>query len=312
MAEREGWFRPHIIGTDCDPEAIGRLMVDEFHRLPRGDSPEYEHALNDLRAGCGGWDVSLVQTTAECMRLKSAGPQTSVAADKAALMRIADAHGVPVPWSPETGTIADALDQVCDGDNWAVVKPVGGNGGRGVYVVNPFAATKMWSDKPEHRTISRDALLSMADQSLDHAVTVQEYLPGPEYTVDVLAQCGDALAIVPRRRIAVRSGITFDCVAESHPDIERYTRKLVDTLDLTGPCGFQFRCDANGKPKLLECNPRIQGTMVASAFANVNIIAAHVQVTMGKERTAPRVQWGTRFQRYWGGIATVTQEVGRV
>ena len=44
-------------------------------------------------------------------------------------------------------------------------------------------------------------------------------------------------------------------------------------MDLRYAFGFQFIGD-----KLLECNPRVQGTMIASTYAGCNIIYSAVKM----------------------------------
>lgn len=74
-------------------------------------------------------------------------------------------------------------------------------------------------------------------------------------------------------------------------------------LNLEYAFGFQFKEDANGVPRLLECNPRVQGTMVASCFAGANIIWFGVRELLGDPvigLTGPLEE--ISFVRYWGGL----------
>jgi carbamoyl-phosphate synthase large subunit len=82
-----------------------------------------------------------------------------------------------------------------------------------------------------------------------------------------------------------------------------YTLKAGDHLGLTGAFGFQFKLDANGVAKVLECNPRVQGTMIASLFSGINIIWLAVKEALGEPAMIP-VPAGkpSRFYRFWGGV----------
>lgn len=54
---------------------------------------------------------------------------------------------------------------------------------------------------------------------------------------------------------------------------------------------------------LLECNPRVQGTMIASVLAGANVIWMAVNDALGRPVMAvPGIRLGSRFQRYWGGV----------
>lgn len=60
----------------------------------------------------------------------------------------------------------------------------------------------------------------------------------------------------------------------------------------------------DGIPKLLECNPRVQGTMGASMMAGFNPIYYAVMEALGTPAAVDGIEIknGTRFVRYWGGV----------
>jgi biotin carboxylase len=76
-----------------------------------------------------------------------------------------------------------------------------------------------------------------------------------------------------------------------------------EELGLDGVFGFQFKESRDGSVMLLECNPRVQGTMVTSVLAGANVVWAAVNDALGRPPLsipAPRI--GTRLRRYWGGV----------
>ena len=58
----------------------------------------------------------------------------------------------------------------------------------------------------------------------------------------------------------------------------------------------------NDTPKILESNPRVQGTMVLATIANANIIYSSVKNVLGEEIPDFNIRWGTKISRFWGGI----------
>jgi len=86
--------------------------------------------------------------------------------------------------------------------------------------------------------------------------------------------------------------------------------KLAEELDLRYAFGFQFKLSDTGVPKLLECNPRVQGTMVAAVFAGCNVIWWAIKEALGEEvipeKPKPEAD-GVRFMRYWGGLAVYNE-----
>ena len=127
---------------------------------------------------------------------------------------------------------------------------------------------------------------------LDEAETlpqllITEYLPGPEYSVDAFRH-DDVEVALPRLRTKIRSGISFSNVFENDQDMISHTLSFAAGANLAGVFGVQFKRDSEGRPIVLECNPRVQGTMVASQAD---------------------VDWDARFVRYWGGVG-VAGDVG--
>jgi len=79
-------------------------------------------------------------------------------------------------------------------------------------------------------------------------------------------------------------------------------KRLSDAAGLNYAFGFQFKMDEHNTPKLLESNPRVQGTMVLSTFAGANIIYAAVKRALDEDIPDFQIKWGTRILRYWGGM----------
>jgi len=157
------------------------------------------------------------------------------------------------------------------------------------------------NEKPSGMSITLSDFLSFYDEQVISEILVMEYLPGRELTVDVYGGQQAADAVV-RTRDRIVNGISFQGTVISHPVLESACKSLTLGLGLRYAHGFQFKEDEGGNLKLLECNPRIQGTMAASCLAGQNFIyrgvcealgEAYVQPINGGESTAI-------FYRYWG------------
>lgn len=99
-----------------------------------------------------------------------------------------------------------------------------------------------------------------------------EYLPGREWTVDVVTdRDGNPLAIVPRIRLKTRCGVSVIGYVKLDNRIIEYTRKILSILKFTGPLNIQFKEDAGSNPKLLEINPRFSGGLDISVSAGTNL-----------------------------------------
>jgi carbamoyl-phosphate synthase large subunit len=201
-------------------------------------------------------------------------------------------------------TIDDLVEAASDlgwPERKVVIKPPGSNGMRGVRIIDEAVDLKRlyYEEKPSSLCVRMDHMRQVLGGEFPELM-VMEHLPGTEYTVDVFH--GDDILAIPRRRDRIVSGITFAGTVERREDIIQSSERLARSLGLDYAFGFQYKLDNEGTPKLLECNPRVQGTMVLSTLAGANMIYAAVMKALGEPVPSMRVTWGTRLMRYWGGI----------
>ena len=130
-------------------------------------------------------------------------------------------------------------------------------------------------------------------------VLVMEYVPGDEYSVDILADNGEALIIVPRIREKVKAGVSVEGTVIMDKEIIELSKKIVKILKLHGIIGLQFKRNKDFKPVLIECNPRIQGTIMLSEASGANLFLNAINLALGNEIIAPEIRDGTKMRRYW-------------
>jgi carbamoyl-phosphate synthase large subunit len=101
---------------------------------------------------------------------------------------------------------------------------------------------------------------------------VQQYLPGAEYSIDVLADvAGHVVASVPRLRERVDSGVSVAGRTVHDSELERLGAAVATAAGLTYVANVQFRRDADGRPALLEVNPRFPGTMPLTVASGIDM-----------------------------------------
>jgi carbamoyl-phosphate synthase large subunit len=143
--------------------------------------------------------------------------------------------------TPDTVLVDEAFDP-SSAPLPSIVKPRVGSGSRGIHRVERVG---------ELERLERDGSL-----------LVQELLPGAEYSLDVLATgAGRVIAVVPRERLKIDSGIAVTGRTRHDERLERIGREVAELIGLTGVANVQVKGDVNGEPALLEVNPRFPGTM---------------------------------------------------
>jgi len=109
-----------------------------------------------------------------------------------------------------------------------------------------------------------------------------EYLPGDEYSVDLLRWKGAIHACVVRRRIQVIRGACLVGEVVENERIVEYATTVARILRLEGPLCIQFKRDVYGTPVLTDVNPRCGGGVSISAAAGVNIPSLLVRCWRGE------------------------------
>lgn len=318
----------NVIGTDASSGAVGRHLCDEFFVIPKAvEKAKYLAALFELVEKLRV-DVIVPQNTMEldilseskadfekvgCKILLSDNDSIQLANNKHTLMMKCKDIGVPVGefyLASDFATLKEHAQTLGWPETPVVVKPPISNGQRGVRVIDESLDRKelFYSAKPSSLNTTMEELYGTLGDNFDELI-VTEYLPGEEYTVDAFAYEGKSF-VLPRKRVAVRSGITFVGQVEKHEQIIRYVQLLIDHLDPQMCFGFQFKLDQAGVPKILESNPRVQGTMVLSTIAGANIIYTGIKALLQEDWSVDfDVDWDAQFLRYWGGVGISTKGV---
>jgi len=309
-----------IIGTDMKHDVVGAHICDKFRVIPPAKkTDEYLLALLEI-CKKDKVDVLLPQNTFELeilannrMRFEDIGTKVvtasktsiDIANDKYYLMNTCKELGVPVGEFYKVDSFDDLISKAkilgWPSTN-VVVKPPISNGMRGVRIISESIDRKkmFYDEKPNSLYTTMEDLKNILGDTFPELI-VTEFLPGKEYTVDVFKDNED-ITVIPRIRHQVRSGITFSGEVIKHDDLINYCKLISEKLNMENCYGFQFKLDKNNVPKILESNPRIQGTMVLATIANANIIYASVKKALGEEIPKFDIKWGTKFLRYWGGV----------
>lgn len=252
---------------DMDPHAAGLYLVPATRRvvLPPGADRRFvdqvvtycdEHAI-DAFVPTVDWELEAVAKARD--RFAACGTRVMVA--KSDTLALALDKWVllgacrDVCATPRSALFDSSFDPAAAIREWKtplVVKPRRGAGGRGVHIVDTPSALP---------SIARDG-----------SSLVQEYLPGDEYSVDVLSDLdARVLAAVPRSRLKITSGLAVAARTMHHPALEAAARAVAERLHITFVANMQFRCDGRGIPRLLEVNVRFPGTMPLTVASGVNM-----------------------------------------
>lgn len=168
-----------------------------------------------------------------------------------------------------------ALKELNYPKNPVAIKPAHATGSRGFRIIDQSINRRkiFFDEKPTSTYISKDDLTQILGDEFPEML-VMEYLPDPEYTLDVLCYKGKTFAIIPRKRLKMSGGITIKGVIDKLPkETEDYVKKVIEAFGFSYSVGLQVRKSSidDKTYHLIEINPRLQGTTVFSVAAGVNL-----------------------------------------
>ena len=290
-----------IIATDCKSDVIGKYYCHKFYQIPRATDKDY---MDFLRTICKieKVDVILPQNTLELEILANSdlrvcvSNRVGIANDKFYLMATCKKTGVPYPEHKEVNNLADlilAVHSLGYPDKKVVIKPPKSSGSRGMRIIDDNLDYKrMFLFEKLNPFITLKNLIEILGDKFPDLL-VMEYLEGDEYTIDCFR--GNRFISIPRKREEIKSGISFKTSLVKDDELIEYSKKISEELDLKYAFGFQFKGG-----KILECNPRVQGTMIASTLAGANIIYSAVKYALGEDVPELEIDWNFSLMRYWG------------
>ena len=149
------------------------------------------------------------------------------------------------------------------------VKPRGGRGGVGAVPVRTRRELEFFLGQVERPVI-------------------QEYLDGPEFTIDLLCDFGGRpLAVVPRERVVIRAGVMDRGRTVRDPRLIELGLDCASVLSFRGAVNIQCRV-VDGRPVVFEVNPRFSGGIPLTIAAGVDVPRLLIELALGRS-VRPRV-----------------------
>ena len=166
----------------------------------------------------------------------------------------------------------------------AIIKPRSSRGSRHIFFV-------------QNRKEARAAFKILTfKQYLPSELLLQEYLPGDEYTVDLICdRKGKPLVIVPRLRLATKGGISTIGKTVKNKEIIELVEKITSKIVFYGPVNIQFKIDSSSKIKLLEINPRTSGGLPITYQSGINIPLLIIKNAFFQKIDPEELKWKETF-----------------
>lgn len=270
-ALRRPGIRGEVIACDVNPASPAVHVADRAYQVPYSDDPGYFDAVLAI---CERHRVGLIVPTiddeiphfarvqrrfaAAGIRVAASAFDTAVACtDKYETCRRLRAAGVAAAetWLP--GALPPQVPLP------AFVKPRTGRGS-----VQAFPA----------RTAEELAFFLHYVSS----PVVQEFLDGPEFTLDLFCDfAGRPLSVVPRERVVIRAGVIDRGRTVKDPALTALALACAEVFTFAGPVNIQCRI-VDGRPRVFEINPRFSGGIPLTIAAGADFAAMLVDLALDR------------------------------
>jgi carbamoyl-phosphate synthase large subunit len=269
-------FAGKIVATDSTSLSAGFFMADVNEVLPETDTRYYVKRLFEIvekhnvrvLMPSSGFDIYPYSENREALAKIGA---TAVVSDRDTLeicrdklltySKMSGRYGVPF-----TTTDPDRVKSFP-----VIAKPRFGKGSRDVIKVNNETDLKYIAGN------FKDTIF-------------QEFLPGVEYTIDVLSNMDKKpLFAVPRIRIQTKAGISTKGRIIRDADLETTCMNMAREIGIRGPSCIQMKESSEGEIKLIEINSRLGGGTIFSTLAGANIPSMILDMLSGTPINPPKV-----------------------
>ena len=309
-----------IIGTDMKADSTIKQFVDKLYLVPSADAPKYVDVLLGI-CKKENVDVLIPGISAELPRLQqrkkdflaigtrvsvSDGDGVEIANDKIRLYQFMKERGMKVPnfcIAKNLDEFAAACRKIGYPDKAVCIKLKDGSGSRGIRILNPRQSRYdiFVNEKPNSFVTTLDDMVSMFKEAGKMPeLMVMDFLPGMEYSVDVLADKGKILYIAGRESNVILASIPQEATLAYNEEAYTIATDIIGALKLDGNADLDFKFDENGRPQLMEINPRIAATLSPFAAGGLNLPYLRVKQLMGEELPKVVIKYGVKMKRRYG------------
>lgn len=283
----------YVIAADDDPDAPGMIMAGKAI-VPGGLMNEdrliaiaKEEQIDGVIHPCSEVAMNVMGRINDELHLSGISKEMAIRATNKHLMREAfEKFGAPSPQSILTKDEEDAWQIFCEQFTTnAILKPSRNSGSRGIAMVE--------------KGITKDSFIELyrraLDESRDHSVLIEQFIEGPEFSVEVIVWQGEphVLAVTDKK---TTEAPYFVELGHNQPSIfpEEIQQKLKDGaiagIKALGLGNCAAHCELkvqDGEAYLMEIGARMGGDFISTELTHlstgIDMVAATISVVLGME-----------------------------
>lgn len=294
-----------VVAVDMDPDAVGfrdadiKLVISTID-IPAVVKAAGEYAVDGVMTLASDMPMRTVACVGRSLGLPAISEEAAFRATDKHAMRIAlKEHGVPVPvffGVKDEKEYREAIAKI-PGESF-IVKPADSSGSRGVHLIS-----KQEDPMP--------AFLHSREFSRSGVVMVEEYMTGPEVSVESLTIDGETEVIAITDKLIVGNG-NFTEIGHTQPcalpetvqaEIKDVVCRTVKAIGIDhSPSHAELKVTPTGV-KVVEIGARLGGDNITTALVplstGVDMLEACIRVAMGEQAGEFRKTPNTAAIRYF-------------
>lgn len=282
------------IVVDQDKDAIGAKEADVFLSISTIDSKKaleaaQKYKINGIMTLASDMPMRTVARVSQALGLTGIDEKTAICAtDKVEMREVLRKYGIPIPQFYYTDDYQEYLKIVKCFQNKFIVKPSDNSGSRGIYLV----------DKQEN---IKKAFEYSQSHSHEGTVLVEEYMEGPEVSVEALTIEGETTVIAITDKLTTGAPYFVE-MGHSQPSIfpKSIQEAIIKTTLLTieaigiknGPSHTEIKITNEG-PKVVEIGARLGGDNITSYLVplstGIDMIESCIKIALGEKTNIKRL-----------------------
>ncbi len=292
----------HVGVVDYNPSAVGVPLADEFFCVSTIDIEGVVEVAETFRPDgimTLATDMPMRSIAAACERLDLPGisPETALkSTDKGEMIKCFKEHGVEHPWyfilqSP------DALDSIKEEISYpCITKPTDNSGSRGVMLVHTEKEL-------------REAVAYSAENGRGGGVIVEEYMRGPEVSVEIVVTDGKPHVLQVTDKLTTGAPHFVEmghsqpsrlCAGDLNKIRDLAKRAVIAVGIQNGPAHVEIILTKDG-PKMVELGARMGGDCITTHLVplstGIDMIEATIQIACGETPDiTPRYEKGSAIR----------------
>ena len=278
-------FDGQIIATDSDPLSAGFFLSDLYYVVPKISDKSFIEVLveiiknNNVKVLMPSSGYDIYQYSIHNKLLSEMGVQAVVS--KKEVLDIC--HDKLLSFEKLSSKFPFAFSTLSHEqiDKFPVIaKPRFGKGSKDIIKIEDVTDLKYVTQKYNN-------------------MIFQEYLPGVEYSVDVLSDLNEnPIIAIPRIRLQTKAGISVKAKIKRDQFIENLCKDLARHMGIKGPSVIQLKQSSSGELKIIEINPRFGGGTFFSTLAGINFPALILDMVCQREIILPNISEITILRYY--------------